>query len=43
MIVSDDAFNAGLAGLVMVVPLTSKIAKSKKIPSHIRMTRLRPV
>jgi len=35
LIVSDDAFNAGLAGLVMVVPLTSKVAKSKNIPAHI--------
>jgi mRNA interferase MazF len=37
LVVSDDAFNAGLAGLVMVVPLTSKIAKSKNIPAHIRI------
>src|SRR5262249_60158926 len=36
LIVSDDAFNAGPAGLVMVVPLTSKVAKSKNIPAHIR-------
>jgi mRNA interferase MazF len=35
LVVSDDAFNAGLAGLVMVVPLTSKVAKSKRIPAHI--------
>ena len=35
LVVSDDAFNAGLAGLVMVVPLTSKVAKSKNIPAHI--------
>jgi mRNA interferase MazF len=37
LIASDDAFNAGLAGLVMVVPLSSKIAKSKNIPAHIRV------
>ncbi|MFO0810101.1 MAG: type II toxin-antitoxin system PemK/MazF family toxin [Gemmataceae bacterium] len=37
VVVSDDAFNAGLAGLVMVVPLTSKVAKSKDIPAHIRI------
>jgi mRNA interferase MazF len=35
LVVSDDAFNAGLAGLVMVVPLTSKVKKSKNIPAHI--------
>jgi mRNA interferase MazF len=32
LVVSDDAFNAGL---VMTVPLTSKVAKSKNIPAHI--------
>jgi mRNA interferase MazF len=37
LVVSDDAFNAGLAGLVMVVPLTSKVPKSKNIPAHIRI------
>ena len=35
LVVSDDAFNAGLAGLVMTVPLTSKVAKSRNIPAHI--------
>jgi mRNA interferase MazF len=35
LVVSDDAFNSGLSGLVMVVPLTSKVKKSKKIPAHI--------
>lgn len=30
-------FNAGLAGLVIAVPLTSKIAKSTNIPAHIRL------
>src|SRR5262245_10015011 len=35
--VIDDAVNAGLAGLVMTVPLTSKVAKSKNIPAHIRV------
>ncbi len=33
--VSEDAFNLGPAGLVMVVPLTSKVKKSKNIPAHI--------
>ena len=37
LVVSDDAFNAGLSGLVTVVPLTSKLAKSKNIPAHIRV------
>src|SRR5437764_4150084 len=37
LVVSDDAFNAGLAGLVMTVPLTSKLGKSKSIPAHIRV------
>jgi mRNA interferase MazF len=37
LVVSDDAFNAGLAGLVVVAPLTSKVAKSKNIPAHIRV------
>jgi len=37
LIVSDDGFNSGLAGMVMVCPLTSKTAKSKSIPSHVRI------
>jgi mRNA interferase MazF len=37
LVVSDDAFNSGLSGLVMSVPLTSKVAKSKNIPAHIRI------
>src|SRR6266436_8326082 len=37
LVVSDDAFNAGLSGLVMTIPLTSKVAKSKNIPAHIRI------
>src|SRR5207249_9128961 len=37
LVMSDDAFNAGLAGLVMTIPLTSKVAKSKNIPAHIRI------
>lgn len=37
LIISDDAFNAGPAGLVMTAPLTSKVAKSKNIPAHIRI------
>lgn len=35
LVVSDDAFNSGLAGLVMAVPLTSKVTKSRRIPAHI--------
>jgi mRNA interferase MazF len=37
LVVSDDAFNAGPAGLVMAVPLTSKVTKSRNIPAHIRI------
>jgi mRNA interferase MazF len=37
LIVSDDAFNQGLSGLVMVVPLTSKTQKSKHIAAHIQI------
>jgi mRNA interferase MazF len=37
LVVSDDAFNAGFAGLVMVIPLTSKLAKSQHIPAHVRV------
>ena len=37
LVVSDDGFNAGLSGLVMVVPLTSKLVKSKSIPAHVRV------
>ena len=33
--VSDDAFNDGLSGLVMIVPLTSKVKKSHHIPAHV--------
>lgn len=38
LVLSDDAFNGGLSGLVMVAPLTSKVAKSKNIPAHIPVT-----
>jgi mRNA interferase MazF len=37
LVMSADAFNAGPAGLIMAVPLTSKVAKSKNIPAHIRV------
>jgi mRNA interferase MazF len=37
LVVSDEAFNSGPAGLVMVIPLTSKVKKSKNIPTHIRI------
>jgi mRNA interferase MazF len=35
LVVSDDAFNQGMAGLVTAAPLTSKVRKSKNIPAHI--------
>ena len=38
LVLSDDAFNGGPAGLVIVVPLTSKLGKSKYIPAHIPVT-----
>ena len=38
MVVSDDAFNAGL---VMTVPLILNFAKSKNIPAHIRQPQAR--
>src|SRR5258708_3169757 len=37
LVVSDDAFKAGLAGLVIALPLTSTVTKSKNIPAHIRV------
>jgi mRNA interferase MazF len=37
LVLSDDAFNSGLSGLVMVIPLTSRIHKSKSIPAHVRV------
>ncbi len=35
LVVSDDVFNSGLARLVMVLPLTSRVKKSMNIPTHI--------
>jgi mRNA interferase MazF len=35
LVVSDDALNAGLSGLIMIAPFTSMVAKSRKIPAHI--------
>src|SRR4051794_32053583 len=35
LVLSVDAFNQGPAGLVTVLPLTSKVAKSQNIPAHI--------
>ncbi len=35
LILSVDTFNQGPAGLVMTLPLTSKVAKSRGIPAHI--------
>lgn len=35
LVVSDDLFNTGLSGLVIIVPLTSKVGKSRNIPAHI--------
>jgi mRNA interferase MazF len=37
LILSVERFNVGASGLAMVVPLTSKVAKSKNIPAHIRI------
>jgi len=37
LVISDDFFNTGLSDLVIVVPLTSKVSKSMKIPAHIRV------
>jgi mRNA interferase MazF len=34
MVVSVDAFNRGLSGLVMVVPLTSR---DRRLPTHVRV------
>lgn len=38
LVVSDDLFNAGPAGLIVAVPLTSRVTKSKNIPAHIPAT-----
>jgi mRNA interferase MazF len=35
LVVSDDGFNSGSAGLLMVLPLTSRVKKSKTILAHI--------
>lgn len=35
LIVSSDIFNSGRSGLVLGMPLTSKVAKSKNIIAHI--------
>src|SRR5437899_9198363 len=35
LVLSVDAFNHGPAGLAVVLPLTSKTAKSRNIPAHI--------
>jgi mRNA interferase MazF len=37
LVVSDDAFNAGQSGLVLLAPLTSKVGKSKNIAAHVRV------
>jgi mRNA interferase MazF len=37
LVLSIDGFNAGPAELLVVVPLTSKTAKSKNIPAHVRV------
>jgi mRNA interferase MazF len=37
VIVSDDSLNLGKSGLVVICPLTSKIAKSVSILAHIRV------
>lgn len=38
LVISDDGFNSGLAGLVMVISLTSKAKKSKHIPAHLSVS-----
>lgn len=35
LVLSLDGFNAGPADLILVIPLTSRVAKSKHIPSHV--------
>src|SRR6185369_11041804 len=35
LVLSVDGFNQGKSGLIVVVPLTSKVAKSQHIPAHI--------
>src|SRR5262245_32085535 len=35
LVLSVDDFNNGPAGLVTVLPLTSKVAKSRNIPAHV--------
>jgi mRNA interferase MazF len=35
LVLSEDTFNSGLSGLVMVIPLTSKVSKSKNLPAHL--------
>jgi mRNA interferase MazF len=35
LVMSEDSFNSGLAALVTVIPLTSKVKKSKHIPAHV--------
>ncbi len=37
LVLSVDTFNHGPAELVLVMPLTSKVAKSKAIPAHVRV------
>ena len=37
LVLSVDEFNQGPAELVISVPLTSQIAKSKGIPAHIQV------
>src|SRR3954470_1779901 len=35
LVISDDAFNFGRSQLVAVLPLTSRVAKSRSIPVHV--------
>src|SRR5262245_58260152 len=37
LVVSADVQNAGRSGLVVICPLTSQIAKSARIPIHVRV------
>jgi mRNA interferase MazF len=37
LILTTDGYNAGPARLAMICPLTSRIAKSRSIPYHVRV------
>jgi mRNA interferase MazF len=37
VVLTTDGYNAGPAGLLMVCPFTTKIAKARPIPHHVRV------